>query len=248
MGWKFWQSKNNTDMEKVTEGDSRIDEHIAQELSGLKFQPVAGGKSTTLLKVEGKNGKNTILFEDGTGVDFKYLDDKYIKLGPSQKDFTPEQIKGILASRNAPKKAVPTKVDGEESLPPGKVGDAAQGLSEAELIKQSKKEAMVGDVQIDIQPTRPDSPIKQLLKKQKENLIPLNLTLKVNLPPKALFDVLIDSYNNAEEEILNFAVDKVDLEAIKQSIKESIQTNYYKTNGRENTSPTGTDGKDSVSE
>ena len=59
MGWKFWQSKNNTDMEKVTEGDSRIDEHIAQELSGLKFQPDAGGKSTTSLKGEGKNGKNT---------------------------------------------------------------------------------------------------------------------------------------------------------------------------------------------
>lgn len=232
-------------MEKIESGEPRIDEVIFQELSGFKLQSVMGGKATKVLKVESKNGKNKVIFADGKSIDFKFLDDQYIKLSFNQNDLTPDQITQVLESRR--KKAnINSKAFREEGDTEGLV-DASDGLSEKDLIEQSKQEAMVGKVEI--MPTKPDSPIKALLKKQKENLIPLNLTLQVNLPPQALYDVLIDSYDNAEEEILNFAVDKVDISAIKNSIKEAIKNNYYE-DGKDGKDPSSgrTEGEDPVSD
>ena len=48
-----------------------------------------------------------------------------------------------------------------------------------------------------------ESPIYTLLKKQKENWVNVNITLKLNLPSKSLYNVLISSFDGAENEVID---------------------------------------------
>ena len=217
----FWDIFKKKDMEKLQEGDLKTKDYIERDLGNFKFQKITGGRSTKLLKVVEKNGKITLHFHDGSSTDFKLLNERYIQLGAGQPDFTIEQITQLIESRKK-------KARGEASALI-KDAEAKAGITPEEAAAGNS----VSDVTFSpIVSQRPESPLQQLLKKQKENLVSLNLTLKVNLPQKALFDVLLDSYENAEEEILNFAVSKVDIESIKTSIKEAIKKNYYKANGK----------------
>lgn len=203
-------------MEKIQEGDLKTKDFIEQDLRNFKFQKITGGKSTKFIKIDEKNGKRTLHFADGSSTDFKLLEERYVRLSLNQPDFSQEQIKQLSESRRKKARESGTTLLSEEE----KIISGEKGKEQATEVTISP-----------IVPTRPESALQQLLKKQKENLVSLNLNLKVNLPPKALFDVLLDSYENAEEEILAFAVSKVDIESIKSSIKEAIKKNYYKSDG-----------------
>ena len=72
-----------------------------------------------------------------------------------------------------------------------------------------------------------ESPIYKLLKKQKPNWVNVNISLKLNLPKKSLYDVLITSFEDAEAEIANYIVEGVEIEDIKAAIAESIRTSFY---------------------
>lgn len=72
-----------------------------------------------------------------------------------------------------------------------------------------------------------DSPIYKLLKKQKKNMVEISIKLKLNLPPKDLYTVLSGSFEDAENEIIDFVLDGVDIDSIKASLAESIKKNYY---------------------
>jgi hypothetical protein len=72
-----------------------------------------------------------------------------------------------------------------------------------------------------------ESPIYKLLKKQKPNWVNVNISLKLNLPKKSLYDVLISSFDDAENEIANYIVEGVEIEDIKEAIAESIRTSFY---------------------
>jgi hypothetical protein len=214
----FWKNIfKKQDMEKIQEGDLKTKDFIQQDLSNFKFQKVTGGRATKFLRLDEKNGKRTVHFADGSSTDFKLLEERYVRLSLNQPDFSDDQIKQLVESRR--KKA-------REGVAPL--------LSDEERILAGN-ESTVSASSVTINPIvtqRPESALQQLLKKQKENMVSLNLNLNVNLPPKALFDVLLDSYENAEAEILAFAVSKIDIEAIKNSVKEAIKENYYKTNGQ----------------
>ena len=81
-----------------------------------------------------------------------------------------------------------------------------------------------------------ESPIYKLLKKQKPNWVNVNISLKLNLPTKSLYNVLISSFEDAETEIANYVTEGVDIEDIKEAIAESIRTSFYETKKSSSTS------------
>lgn len=76
----------------------------------------------------------------------------------------------------------------------------------------------------------PDNPIVSLLEKQKPNWVEVGINLKLNLPTKNLYNVLTSSFEDAEEEIIEFVVRDLDIEIIKESLRINIK-DIYKSNG-----------------
>jgi hypothetical protein len=72
-----------------------------------------------------------------------------------------------------------------------------------------------------------ESPIYKLLNKQKKNIVEVSIKLKLNLPPKELFGVLSSSFDDAENEIIEFVLDGIDIDDIKKSLSQSIKEGYY---------------------
>lgn len=81
-----------------------------------------------------------------------------------------------------------------------------------------------------------ESPIYKLLKKQKPNWVNVNISLKLNLPTKSLYNVLISSFEDAETEIASYVTEGVDIEDIKEAIAESIRTSFYESRKNSSTS------------
>lgn len=71
-----------------------------------------------------------------------------------------------------------------------------------------------------------ESPIYTLLKKQKENWVNVNITLKLNLPSKSLYNVLISSFDGAENEVIDYVTEGIDIEDIRAALGESISSYY----------------------
>ena len=74
-----------------------------------------------------------------------------------------------------------------------------------------------------------ESPIYKLLKKQKPNWVNVNISLKLNLPTKSLYNVLVTSFEDAETEIASYVTEGVEIEDIRNAIAESIRTSFYET-------------------
>jgi hypothetical protein len=74
------------------------------------------------------------------------------------------------------------------------------------------------------------SPIVSLLEKQKPNWIEVGIKLKLNLPTESLYNVLTSSFEDAEKEIIEFVVRDLDIELVKQSLRNQIKE-IYKGNG-----------------
>ena len=74
--------------------------------------------------------------------------------------------------------------------------------------------------------TLPDNPIVSLLHKQKANWVEVGINLKLNLPTKNLYNVLTSSFEDAEEEIIEFVVRDLDIELIKDSLRINIKDIY----------------------
>ena len=72
-----------------------------------------------------------------------------------------------------------------------------------------------------------ESPIYKLLKKQKPNWVNVNISLKLNLPTKSLYNVLVTSFEDAETEIASYVTEGVEIEDIRNAIAESIKTSFY---------------------
>ena len=72
-----------------------------------------------------------------------------------------------------------------------------------------------------------ESPIYKLLKKQKPNWVNVNISLKLNLPTKSLYNVLVTSFEDAETEIASYVTEGVEIEDIRDAIAESIKTSFY---------------------
>lgn len=82
-----------------------------------------------------------------------------------------------------------------------------------------------------------DSPIYNLLSRQKKNDVEIGINIKVPLPSKDLFNVLISSFDDAESEIIQFIIDSIDLEDIRATLSRSIRENYYGIQDKKPKSP-----------
>jgi hypothetical protein len=72
-----------------------------------------------------------------------------------------------------------------------------------------------------------NNPIHELLKKRKTNLMGISIDLELNVPPKELLVILEDSFDNAEDEVVNFVLSSINTEDIKKSVKSAL-SEYYK--------------------
>jgi hypothetical protein len=73
-----------------------------------------------------------------------------------------------------------------------------------------------------------NSPIYTLLQKQKPNWVNVNISLKLNLPTKTLYSVLSTSFDEAEKEVVNFVIEGLEIDDIKQALADSILSYYDK--------------------
>lgn len=95
----------------------------------------------------------------------------------------------------------------------------------------SQKKSFVNSIDYNSSPSAgvEESPIYKLLKKQKPNWVNVNISLKLNLPTKSLYNVLISSFEDAEKEIANYVTEGVEIEDIRDAIAESIKVSFYET-------------------
>jgi hypothetical protein len=103
-----------------------------------------------------------------------------------------------------------------------------QGATE-QLASLPMRNVMLSDNKSKV--TLPDNPIVSLLQKQKPNWVEVGINLKLNLPTKNLYNVLTSSFEDAEEEIIEFVVRDLDIELIKDSLRINIKDIYNKGNG-----------------
>jgi hypothetical protein len=73
-----------------------------------------------------------------------------------------------------------------------------------------------------------ESPIYTLLKKQKSNWVEVSLNLKINLPTKNLYQVLVSSFEDADSEIIDYVTEGIDMEDVRSALAESIAAYYEK--------------------
>lgn len=71
-----------------------------------------------------------------------------------------------------------------------------------------------------------DSPIRALLKKQKPNPVGIDISIELNLPSVNLYNVLNQSFENANAEIVDFIVADLDINVIKDAVKDAILKFY----------------------
>jgi hypothetical protein len=67
------------------------------------------------------------------------------------------------------------------------------------------------------------------LEKQKPNWVEVGIKLKLNLPTKSLYNILTSSFEDADTEIIEFVVNDLDIEIIKDSLRQNIRE-IYKAN------------------
>ena len=91
-----------------------------------------------------------------------------------------------------------------------------------------------------------ESPIFSLLAKQKINWVDVDLKLSINLPPNSLWDVLMNSFDDAEKDILEYVTKDLDIDVVRQSLRESIKDIYKKQ--KNTTPPKNVRSQDSISE
>jgi hypothetical protein len=103
-----------------------------------------------------------------------------------------------------------------------------QGVTE-QVANIPMKNVMLSDNKSKV--TLPDNPIVSLLQKQKANWVEVGINLKLNLPTKNLYNVLTSSFEDAEDEIIEFVVRDLDIELIKDSLRINIKDIYNKGNG-----------------
>ena len=187
-------------------------EEIDAELRNSDFQWIKGEQAGMIEKYSGideTNGMKFLNFQGGGRVNLEILRE-FMDIFPS----TPVQFEEL----NVPKSNSPVPPQPSSLSKKGSVNSVDYGKT----------------VQVGVE----ESPIYKLLKKQKPNWVNVNISLKLNLPTKSLYNVLISSFEDAETEIANYVTEGVDIEDIKEAIAESIRTSFYEAKKSSSTSQT----------
>lgn len=69
-------------------------------------------------------------------------------------------------------------------------------------------------------------PVIEILKKKKKNYLTVSIDLELDIPPKELYTLLVDGYENGEDKIIEYLFTNDNVTGIKSGIKESIRKMY----------------------
>lgn len=103
--------------------------------------------------------------------------------------------------------------------------------NEYELLELDQKDTTIpqkiNNVSVRQAPPKEVNPIHTLLSKQKSNPILMDLALEMNIPSIELYNVICQSFDNANEEVLNYIISGLDINMIKDNVKKALCV-YYK--------------------
>lgn len=71
-----------------------------------------------------------------------------------------------------------------------------------------------------------DNPVHLLCEKCKKVSCELETNMEIFIPTKALYDIAEDSFDNGGEHFINYIMDNLDMDIIKEQIKKSIEELY----------------------
>ena len=153
--------------------------------------------------IKGENLMNVVSFDIVTQQD----DEFYIHFkGGSRINYNilEEYMTWYPSQRIEPRPAPTPVPQSQASVSSIKFGDAGSSVNEAS-----------------------QSPIYNLLARQKKKPVEIEFKIKVPLPSKDLFNVLTSSFDDAENEIVQFIIDSIDIDDIRNTLSKSIRENYY---------------------
>lgn len=213
-----WLSKLLGKKEKMSLKEKTLEE-LKELLSTKDFQWLKGDQMGSIEKYQDvvqdpSSGMTFVCFISGSRMNIDLLQE-YMDMFPAQLvNFNPvtPQI-----SETSPLQAAPVPSTGQPK--PNRAVVETNRVSEVEI---------------------EESPIYKLLKKQKNNWVSVNISLKLNLPPKSLYSVLVSSFDDAENEIIDYVTEGINIEDIRQALGKSILAYYEKP---KNTSQESTNEK-----
>jgi len=192
--------KKSNNMEEQIEAINQDLIKAKEDLQGFSFKWLKGEQKGSITDLQ------DVIFDETTGIFWVYFTDGS-RINYSIIDEFMLRLDGSEAR----------EIRERELNPPG----------ERETSRRSRNIQLIDDTSGNSQYII-DSPIRSLLQKQKPNWVDVNFKLKLNLPPKSLYDVLNSSFEDAEKEIINFVVDDMDLELIKEALRKNIREIYKK--------------------
>ena len=71
-----------------------------------------------------------------------------------------------------------------------------------------------------------ETPLHALLKKQKPNPVNVDISIELNIPGPELYKVICSSFDGAEEEVAEWVVQGINMDTIKNIIKEGLKKYY----------------------
>ena len=153
--------------------------------------------------IKGENLMNVVSFDIVTQQD----DEFYIHFKDGSRinyNILEEYMTWYPSQRIEPRPAPTPVPQSQASVSSIKFGDAGSSVNEAS-----------------------QSPIYNLLARQKKKPVEIEFKIKVPLPSKDLFNVLTSSFDDAENEIVQFIIDSIDIDDIRNTLSKSIRENYY---------------------
>jgi len=203
--WNFWKKKKKTDINlNAMEFDiNKADVELEKDFSTLEFQWIKGENVGAVEKFISIVSEGDLKF-------VTFESKNRVNLG-----LLTEYMESFPLGSNP---ANIDKLNRELPVPPGQ-------KTEVNSINYSPANNKLSA------PLNTSSPIYGLLSKQKPNLVDVNISIKINLPPKELYGVLTDSFDNAESDIVDYVISSLNIDDIKKALSESILNTYYESKG-----------------
>ena len=193
-----WLKRIFSKKKKMDLTDKTLPE-LKEELSQKDFQWIKGEKMGNI------EGFRDVISDETTGMSFL----EFVSGGRINLELLNEYMDMFPAS----------KVD-FSSVNTAITHSEIPAITQTTQAKVQKIQPQVSSIELE------ESPIYTLLKKQKENWVNVNITLKLNLPSKSLYNVLISSFDGAENEVIDYVTEGIDIEDIRAALGESISSYY----------------------
>jgi len=193
-----WLKRIFSKKKKMDLTDKTLPE-LKEELSQKDFQWIKGEKMGNI------EGFRDVISDETTGMSFL----EFVSGGRINLELLNEYMDMFPASK-VDFSGMHTAITHSE-IPP---------ITQTTQAKVQKIQHQVSSIELE------ESPIYTLLKKQKENWVNVNITLKLNLPSKSLYNVLISSFDGAENEVIDYVTEGIDIEDIRAALGESISSYY----------------------